>query len=163
MLPRGIRLEVRGDGNDERFYAIERADGRVGWMPRPVTELECRTCLGEAKLARAEMEHSLRGRAPSARYDAASTCHKDSAMTQTRPCPKCSAQMVAGFIRDRAAGGANLQSKWVEGMPTPSVWFDERVELEGRAPAPVTTFRCVDCGYLESYAMTTRDRESSGV
>jgi hypothetical protein len=76
-------------------------------------------------------------------------------MTQTPTCAKCSGQMVPGFIRDRAAGGANLQSKWVEGTPTPSVWFDERVQLEGRAPAPVTTFRCVACGYLESYATTT--------
>ena len=69
-------------------------------------------------------------------------------------CQKCSGQMVSGFIRDRAAGAANLQAKWVEGDPTPSVWFGDRVNIEGREPVPVTTFRCVSCGYLESYAIS---------
>ena len=63
--------------------------------------------------------------------------------------------MEAGFIRDRAAGGANLQAKWVEGAPTPSFWLEDRVNMQGREPVPVTTFRCSGCGYLESYAIPT--------
>ena len=77
-------------------------------------------------------------------------------MTPPPICPKCSGPMEPGFIRDRAAGGANLQAKWVEGLPTQSFWPPgDRVNMEGREPVPVTTFRCGGCGYLESYAMPT--------
>ena len=77
-------------------------------------------------------------------------------MMQPMTCPKCSGHMESGFIRDRAAGAADLQAKWVEGPPTPSVWLRDRVKMEGREPVPVTTFRCGGCGYLESYAMATK-------
>ena len=77
-------------------------------------------------------------------------------MTQPMICPKCSGHMESGFIRDRAAGAANLQSKWVEGPPTASFWPGDRVNMQGREPVPVTTFRCGACGYLESYATPTK-------
>lgn len=73
-------------------------------------------------------------------------------VTEPTICPKCSGPMEPGFIRDRAAGGANLQARWVEGQPTPSFWPRDRVNLQGREPVPVTTLRCGYCGYLESYA-----------
>ena len=69
-------------------------------------------------------------------------------------CPKCSSHMESGFIIDRAQGAANLQAKWVDGPPTPSVWR-HGVKLQGRQPVPVTTFRCGGCGYLESFAIST--------
>jgi hypothetical protein len=71
-------------------------------------------------------------------------------MTQPTTCPKCSGRMEPGFIRDRAAGGANLQAQWVEGPPT--FWFGGRVDLQGLEPVPIATFRCGGCGFLESYA-----------
>ena len=75
-------------------------------------------------------------------------------MTQLMTCPKCSSHMESGFIRDRAAGAANLQAKWVEGPPTPSFWTPRgRLKVKGRELVPVTTFRCEGCGYLESFAI----------
>ena len=77
-------------------------------------------------------------------------------MTQPMTCPKCSCHMESGFMLDRAAGGANLQAKWVDGPPpTPSFWASGRVNMQGREPVPVTTFRCDGCGYLESFALPT--------
>ena len=75
-------------------------------------------------------------------------------MTKQMTCPKCTGHMEPGFIVDQAPGGANLQSKWVEGPPTPSFWTTRgRVNMQGRELVPVTTFRCDRCGYLESFAI----------
>jgi hypothetical protein len=76
-------------------------------------------------------------------------------MTQPMTCPKCSGHMESGFILDRAGGGPKWQAQWVEGPPTPSFWISGRVNVKGREPVPVTTFRCDGCGYLESFAMPT--------
>ena len=51
--------------------------------------------------------------------------------TADESCPKCSGHMESGFIRDRAAGAANLQAKWVEGSPTSSFWSGDRVNMQG--------------------------------
>lgn len=64
-------------------------------------------------------------------------------------CPKCSNPSEEGFVLDQTYG-ANLQATWVEGPPTRSVWSG--VRMKGRKRVPVVTFRCVHCGYLESYA-----------
>jgi hypothetical protein len=73
-------------------------------------------------------------------------------MTQPMICPKCSGHMEAGFIVDRAAGAANLQAKWVDGPAAPPNVWRHGVQLQGRKPVPVTTWRCDRCGYLESFA-----------
>jgi hypothetical protein len=57
--------------------------------------------------------------------------------------------MEEGFILDNSHA-ARLQSEWVQGLPEES-WFGG-VKLKGRLHLPVTTFRCPNCGYLESYA-----------
>ena len=49
--------------------------------------------------------------------------------------------------------GMNLQSAWVEGPPTSSFWTGLR--MRGRERLPVTTMRCIKCGFLESYAEPT--------
>ena len=64
-------------------------------------------------------------------------------------CPKCSAKMEEGFIIDDTHGG-KLQSQWAEGPPKKSIWTGVKVAKEDRHR--VTTYRCVKCGYLESYA-----------
>ena len=74
-------------------------------------------------------------------------------MTQPMTCPKCSAPMEPGFMADRAGGGADLQGRWVEGLPAPANFWRHGVNLEGRQPVPVTTFRCERCGYLELFAV----------
>jgi Domain of unknown function (DUF6487) len=62
-------------------------------------------------------------------------------------CPKCNGQMEQGFVLDFTYG-TRLVSQWVPGAP-------EKVFLIGiKIPKmiPIGTFRCVSCGFLESYA-----------
>jgi uncharacterized protein DUF6487 len=66
-------------------------------------------------------------------------------------CPKCNGRMEPGFMLERGGGPHDQQVRWVEGEPTPRLFFSG-VKLERREPMPVTTFRCDRCGYLESFA-----------
>ena len=75
-------------------------------------------------------------------------------MTQPMICPKCSGEMENGFMIEHGYGPGEQQVKWVEGEPSPRFW-SRGVNLEGREPLPVTTFRCEGCGYLESFATQT--------
>ena len=66
-------------------------------------------------------------------------------------CPKCTGEMVQGFIFDRAEGNNRRVSNWVEGAPGKSSWFGS-VPAPAEKRIPVGTFRCSVCGFLESYA-----------
>jgi Zn ribbon nucleic-acid-binding protein len=57
--------------------------------------------------------------------------------------------MVAGFIVDHSYA-THVVGKWVAGAPEPSIWSG--LKLRGKEQYQVTTYRCVGCGYLESYA-----------
>ena len=57
--------------------------------------------------------------------------------------------MEPGFLVDRSYA-TNEAPEWVEGSVETSFWTG--VKLKGRERRPVTTYRCVRCGYLESYA-----------
>ena len=63
-------------------------------------------------------------------------------------CPKCGDVMQTGFILDRSHG-SNYQEEWVQGRPRSFLF---RVILRGAAREKVVTYRCAQCGYLESYA-----------
>jgi predicted RNA-binding Zn-ribbon protein involved in translation (DUF1610 family) len=63
-------------------------------------------------------------------------------------CPKCNDKMELGFIVSRPPMGlAYMMPKWVAGEPIER-WRGIKME----APLRVTTYRCSNCGYLESYA-----------
>jgi len=64
-------------------------------------------------------------------------------------CPKCSGEMEEGFVADNTYG-AVLPSQWVEGEPEMSFWTGARTK--GKVQVRITTYRCTQCGYLESYA-----------
>jgi hypothetical protein len=66
-------------------------------------------------------------------------------------CPKCTGEMVQGFTVDWAQGGQRRVTSWVEGTPEKSFWHGTSVAEE--TCVPVGTFRCSDCGFLESYAL----------
>jgi hypothetical protein len=67
-------------------------------------------------------------------------------MAAPQQCPKCNGSMKQGFIVDYANG--HWVNKWAPGTPKKSfVRF-----LWPRQWMPVGTFRCDNCGYLESYA-----------
>ena len=65
-------------------------------------------------------------------------------------CPKCSGEVVQGFIVDWSQGGGRRVSSWVEGTPEKSFWHGTNAPEERYVP--VGTFRCAACGFLESYA-----------
>lgn len=67
----------------------------------------------------------------------------------TPKCPKCQHKMVQGYILD-ITHGARIVSQWVEGPPLKSFWLGTKIP--GNKSVPVGTFRCPDCGFLESYA-----------
>ena len=56
--------------------------------------------------------------------------------------------METGFIVDGVPHG-NQQAHWAEGEPQKSFWTGIKVPREA---LPITTYRCIKCGYLESYA-----------
>lgn len=68
----------------------------------------------------------------------------------SKTCPKCSANMENGFVIDATEGGL-LQAQWAEGEPKKSFWLGVLVKKAERHP--ITTYRCANCGYLESYAV----------
>ncbi len=70
--------------------------------------------------------------------------------TTNMTCPKCKSAMEEGFIVDFAHGNAAKVSNWVEGEPEKSFWWG--LKTDDREKLPVMTYRCVRCGYLESYA-----------
>jgi predicted nucleic-acid-binding Zn-ribbon protein len=69
--------------------------------------------------------------------------------TAEHRCPKCQHELEEGFIADAASGGV-FTSKWVEGAPEKSLWSG--IKTKGKRKVVIVTLRCVNCGYLESYA-----------
>jgi len=64
-------------------------------------------------------------------------------------CPRCEQPMERGYMVDHSYGSA-YPTAWVEGHPEWSRWSGLR--LKGKVKVPVTTFRCPQCGRLESFA-----------
>ena len=58
--------------------------------------------------------------------------------------------MQEGFIPDAVSHGNRRVSRWVAGKPEASFW--EGTKIEGMEQHFIQSFRCVACGYLESYA-----------
>ena len=65
-------------------------------------------------------------------------------------CQRCSGPMETGFIMDYVAEAvARRQSLWVPGEPQTN-WLGI---VKDASALPVTTYRCTDCGWLDSYAL----------
>ena len=62
--------------------------------------------------------------------------------------PKCGKTMEEGFIVDCIYGGA-VQSRWMKGKPQKSFWT--KIKIRKSELVPIATYRCIACGYLESY------------
>jgi len=65
-------------------------------------------------------------------------------------CPKCGDPMDRGFIPDEYRD-RNEVTVWVQGQPERSLETGMFV-LSGTRMWRVVTFRCIGCGYLESFA-----------
>ena len=59
--------------------------------------------------------------------------------------------MEGGYLIDVTYGqGTAAVPKWVAGEPERSIWTG--LKLRGKEQLPVSTYRCRQCGFLESYA-----------
>jgi DNA-directed RNA polymerase subunit RPC12/RpoP len=63
-------------------------------------------------------------------------------------CAKCGKEMQLGFIADTDHHGAMAEQEWAIGRPVKGFFG---VHASGRTYT-VRTYRCTQCGYLESYA-----------
>ena len=63
--------------------------------------------------------------------------------------------MEEGFIIDRGDYNVGMVNTWVEGEPVKSFWSG--VKVKDKQQFHVKTYRCAECGYLESYAVEMRE------
>ena len=56
--------------------------------------------------------------------------------------------MEQGFLLDESYG-SRKPGKWIEGAPEYWLW---QLRTGGKRQLEIATYRCVGCGYLESYA-----------
>ena len=69
-------------------------------------------------------------------------------------CPYCEKEMERGFLLDFTRN-AVINSRWQAGDPQDQKFFGLKtggVKLNKKRTLPVSSYRCSDCGYLESYA-----------
>jgi hypothetical protein len=66
-------------------------------------------------------------------------------------CSKCKSDMEEGFLLEKGDGGILSSETWVAGKPEKSLFFG--VSLKGKAVYDIKTFRCIACGYLDSFAL----------
>ena len=65
-------------------------------------------------------------------------------------CLKCTADMKQGYVLEITDGSMSA-TKWIAGPPEKSFFFG--TNIADREQYPIESFRCVRCGYLESYAL----------
>ena len=65
-------------------------------------------------------------------------------------CPKCGADMQEGFTLEH-----RIPVRWIAGKPEKS--FLGGINAAGREHRHIESYRCVGCGYLESYATEVVD------
>lgn len=73
-------------------------------------------------------------------------------------CPKCEGLMEEGFIIDRGHYNAGTVNTWIEGEPVKSFWSG--IKVRDKQQFQVKSFRCANCGFLESYATEETDTGS---
>lgn len=59
--------------------------------------------------------------------------------------------MERGYVLDHGYGTTAYPSAWIVGLPEWSRWTG--LKLRRKTKLPVTTYRCPNCGRLESFAM----------
>lgn len=66
-------------------------------------------------------------------------------------CSKCNSDMEEGFLLEKGESPILSSETWVTGKPVKSVFTG--LSLKGKTVYDVVTFRCIACGYLDSYAL----------
>jgi predicted nucleic-acid-binding Zn-ribbon protein len=73
--------------------------------------------------------------------------------TPDKTCTKCAATMEKGFIADYTYGDSShsvVQNVWIQGEFEKN-WMGAKIKNQKKFL--MTTFRCKNCGYLESFAL----------
>jgi DNA-directed RNA polymerase subunit RPC12/RpoP len=73
-------------------------------------------------------------------------------MLMSYHCSKCNSDMEEGFVLEKGDAGTLSSETWVAGKPDGS--FFSGVSLRGKVVYDIVAFRCIACGYLESYAIS---------
>lgn len=73
-------------------------------------------------------------------------------METPKKCPKCSGDMVRGFVPDYGHT-AIFTPRWHEGSPKKSIWSGTSMPKSNGIP--IAAFWCSSCGFLEFYADKT--------
>ncbi|MBS0196867.1 MAG: hypothetical protein JSR77_08920 [Planctomycetes bacterium] len=68
-------------------------------------------------------------------------------------CIRCDMPMEAGFLLDHGHG-TNFQTVWCKGTVQHSIWVGIK-QAQVATGIPTTSYRCPQCGYLETYAIPT--------
>jgi len=66
-------------------------------------------------------------------------------------CLRCSDKMEIGFTLEIDGGAKRWRTKWVAGQPNLDIWLGD-IKTQNVRAFRIWTYRCVRCGYLESYA-----------
>jgi hypothetical protein len=66
-------------------------------------------------------------------------------------CSKCNSDMEEGFLLEKGDGVLS-SANWIAGKPEKS--FFSGVKVKGKVIYDIKTFRCIACGYLDSYALS---------
>jgi len=77
--------------------------------------------------------------------------NEPSKLNEPPQCAKCHSPMEGGFIIDPDERNVRQPAHWVAGPPEKSFWTGTK--LKGKDKHEIHTFRCVRCGFLESYAL----------
>ncbi len=70
-------------------------------------------------------------------------------------CPKCEGIIDEGYILDSGHGNMKRLPTWIAGKPDKSFWAGG-LKTNDKKQFDVKDFRCIQCGFIESYA--TRER-----
>lgn len=68
-------------------------------------------------------------------------------------CIRCESPMDPGFLVDFRHGNIAVQ-RWCEGEPESSFWSGEVKLTQANEGLKVFSYRCPECGLLESYAVS---------
>ncbi len=71
-------------------------------------------------------------------------------------CLRCDGELELGYLLDRDGSSRTRQARWVSGVPDDSIasglWHRSAAQHIVTDTLPVTTWRCRNCGCLESFA-----------
>jgi len=71
-------------------------------------------------------------------------------------CIRCGGELDAGYLLDRDGSNRTRQARWVAGAPDDSfgsaLWNRSAAQNIATDTLPVVTWRCRECGRLESFA-----------